>query len=62
MKFFGAKVYGLALKPEDNSLFKIAKLDKFVDSSFCDLKNFTSIKKKIEIIKRGITKIDKKMC
>jgi len=51
MKFFGAKVYGLSLKPEDNSLFKIAKLDKFVDSIFCDLKNFTSIKKKIEIIK-----------
>ncbi len=51
MKFLGAKVYGLSLKPEQNSLFKIANLKKYVDSSFGDLKNYVSTKKKIEAIK-----------
>ena len=51
MKFLGAKVYGFSLKPEQNSLFKIANLNKYVDSSFGDLKNHVSTKKKIEDIK-----------
>ena len=38
MNFLGAKVFGLSFKPKKNSLFKIAKLEKFVDSHFCDLK------------------------
>lgn len=51
MNFLGAKVFGLSFKPKKNSLFKIAKLEKFVDSHFCDLKNYSSVKKKIEHIK-----------
>lgn len=50
MNFFGARVYGLSLKPKNNSLFKIAKLDKFVNSYFCDLRNYFLVKKKIESI------------
>ena len=45
MKFLGAKVYGLSLKPEQNSLFKIANLNKYVDSSFGDLKTMFQQKK-----------------
>ena len=47
---FRCKSLWFISKPEHNSLFKIANLKKYVDSSFGDLKNLFQQKKKIETI------------
>ncbi len=47
LNILGAKVYGYSLRPEKNSLYNIAKLDKFVTKSVIgDIRNYKKLKKK----------------
>ena len=51
LNILGAKVYGYSLRPEKNSLYNIAKLDKVVTKSVIgDIRNYKKLKKNIKKI------------
>ena len=56
LKILGAKVYGYSLNPPTNpSLFRLAKINNFIDKSYIkNIKNFNSLKKVIKTVNPSI--------
>ena len=55
LKFLNAKVYGISLKAEKNSLFEKTKLSKLIDShNIIDIRNRNKLKKKVSQLKPEI--------